>query len=120
MGKIINKSLNLLCMNNQVKKAFTPKPVISFCSVRKMNCYLVTAKLYPEERTKGSFNWGSKRCDVCLNITETSTFTSTVTWETYIINHEVNCNDKCLVCLLTFNCRKKQYVGQTVDEFCFR
>ena len=28
-----------------------------------------------------------------------------------------NCNDKCLIYLLTCNCCKKQYVGQTVDAF---
>ena len=31
-----------------------------------------------------------------------------------------NFNDKCLVYLLTCNCCKKQYVGQTVDEFRLR
>ena len=54
MGKIINKNLYLLYMNNEVKKVFTPKPMISFRSARKMSSYLVRAKLYPEERTKGS------------------------------------------------------------------
>ena len=107
-------------MNNEVKKVFTPKPVISFRSGRKMGSYLVRAKLYPEERTKGSFKCGSKRCEVCLNVTETSTFASTVTGETCIINHKFNCNGKCLVYLLTCNCCKKQYMGQTVDEFRFR
>ena len=120
MGKIINKNLYLLYMNNEVKKVFTPKPMISFRSAKKMSCYLVRAKLYPEERSKGSFKCGSKRCEVCLNVNETSTFASTVTGETYIINHKFNCNDKCLVYLLTCNCCKKQYVGQTVDEFRFR
>ena len=85
-----------------------------------MSSYLVRAKLYPEERTEGSFKYGSKRREVCLNVNETSTFDSTVTGETYIINHKFNCNDKCLVYLLTCNCCKKQYVGQTVDEFRFR
>ena len=66
-------------MNNEVKKVFTPKPMISFRSARKMSSYLVRAKLYPEERTKGSFKCGSKRCEVCLNVNETSTFDSTVT-----------------------------------------
>ena len=120
MGKIINKNLYLLHMNNQVKKVLTPKPMISFRSARKINSYLVRAKLYPEERTKVSFKCGSKRCEVYLNVNETSTFASTVTGETYIINHKFNCNDKCLVYLLTCNCCKKQYVGQTVDEFRFR
>ena len=120
MGKIINKNLYLLHMNNEVKKVLTPKPMISFRSARKINSYLVRAKLYPEERTKVSFKCGSKRCEVCLNVNETSTFASTVTGETYIINHKFNCNDKCLVYLLTCNCCKKQYVGQTDDEFRFR
>ena len=48
-----------------------------------MNSYLVRAKLYPEERTKGCFKRGSKHCDVCLNVSETSTFARTVTGETY-------------------------------------
>ena len=100
-------------MDNEVKKVFIPKTMISFRSARKMSSYLARAKLYPEERTKGSFKCGSKRCDVCLNVNETSTFTSTVTGETYIINHKFNCNDKCLAYLLTCNCCKKQYVGQS-------
>ena len=107
-------------MNSEVRELFTPKPTISFCRASKKSSYLVRAKLYPEERTKGSFKCGSKRCEVCLNVNETSTFDSTVTGETYIINHKFNCNDKCLVYLLTCNCCKKQYVGQTVDEFRFR
>ena len=120
IGKIINKNLYLLYMNNEVKKAFTSKPMISFRSTRKMSSYLIRAKLYPEERTKGSFKCGSKRCEVCLNVNETSTLASTVTAETYIINPKFNRNDKCLVYFLTCNCCKKQYVGQTVDKFRFR
>ena len=120
MGHIINKNLHLLYMDEEVKKVFTPKPLISFRSARKLSSYLVRAKLYPEERIRGSFKCGSKRCEVCLNVNETSTFTSTVTGETYYINHKFNCNDKCLVYLLTCNCCKKQYVGQTVDGFRFR
>ena len=81
---------------------------------------MVIAKLYPEERTKGSFNCGSKRCEVCLNVNKTSTFSSTFTGETCIINHKFNCNGKCLVYIGTYNWCKKQYVGQTVDEFHFR
>ena len=49
-------------MDNRVKKVFTPKPMISFCSARKMGGYLVRAKLYAGEKTKGSFKCGSKHC----------------------------------------------------------
>ena len=94
--------------------------MVLFRSARKMSSYLVRAKLYPEERTKDSFKCGSKRCEVHLNVNETSTFAGTVEGGTYIINHKLNCNAKCLVYLLTCNCCKKQYLGHTVDEFRFR
>ena len=56
---------------------------------------------------KGSFKCGSKRCEVCVNLNEISTFTSLITGETYIINHKCNCNGKCLIYLLTCNCCKR-------------
>ena len=73
MGKIISKNLNLLYVDNEVKNAFTPKPMISFHSARKMSSYLVRAKLYAEERTKSSIKCSSKNCEVCLNVNKTST-----------------------------------------------
>ena len=65
----------------------------------------------------GSFRYGSKRCEVCKYITETNAFTSSVTGQTYKINHRLDCNHKCLVYLLTCNKCKKQYTGQTTDNF---
>ena len=41
---------------------------------------------------------------VCLNVNETSAFISTVTGETFIINHKFDCDATCLMNLLT--CRK--------------
>ena len=117
MKKVIIKYLDLLYMDNKVKRVFTPKPMISFRSARKLSSYLVRAKLYPTERTVGSYKCGGKRCEVCINVNETSTFTSTVTGETYIINHRFDCNERCLVYLLTCNKCKMQYVGQTIDQF---
>ena len=72
-------------MDNEVKKVFTPKPIISCRSPRKMSCYLLRAKLHLEERTKVSFKCGSKRCEVCLNVNEKYTFTSTVTGELILL-----------------------------------
>ena len=87
MKKVIHKYLDLLYMDNEVKRVFTPKPMISFRSARMLSSYLVRAKLYPTERIVGSYKYGGKRCEVCINVNETSTFTSTVTGETYIINN---------------------------------
>ena len=99
-------------MNEEAKKVFTPGPMISFRSVRKLSSYLVRAKLYPIERTVRSFKSNGKRFQTSLNVNETDTFTSTTTGETYKINHQFNCNSKCLVYLLTYKaclkvCRAK-------------
>ena len=100
------------------EKGFSTKPMISFRSARKLSNYLVRAKMYPINRIVGSKNCGSKRCEVCVNVNERSTFTSTVTGEeTFIINHKFDCNTRYLVYLLTCRKHKIQYVGQTVDQF---
>ena len=82
LQNIINKHFYLLYMNYKVKRAFTPKPMVPFRSSRKISSYLVRVKLYPIERTVGSFRCWSKRCEICKYITETDTFTSSVTGET--------------------------------------
>ena len=48
--------------------------MISFRSSRKLNSYLVSAKLYPLKITAGSCRFDSSRCQVCNNITETDEF----------------------------------------------
>ena len=73
----------------------------SFRSAKKISSYLARAKLYPLERRVGSFKRGGRRGKVCLNATETETFTSTSTNQTYKINHEFNCNESSLIHLLT-------------------
>ena len=91
--------------------------MILFGSSRKLSNYLVRAKMHPIERIVGSKNCGSKRCGFFINVNERSTFTSTVTGETFIINHKFDCNARCLVYILTCHKCKIQYVGQTVDQF---
>ena len=68
----------------------------------------------------GSFKCKKHRCEVCINVIETDTFTSAVTGESFKINHKFNCDDRRLIYLLTCNQCRKQYVGQTVDSFRFR
>ena len=69
-------------MNEETKKVFSPRPMVSFRKPRKISSYLLTAKLYPLERVVGSTKCGKKRCEVCMNVSETNTFTSSVTGET--------------------------------------
>ena len=44
-------------MNEEAKKVFTLRPMISLRSARKLSSYLVRAKLYSTERTVGSFKY---------------------------------------------------------------
>ena len=76
---IIYRNLSLLYMNEECKRIFTSGPMVSFRGTRKISSYLVRAKLYPLGRTVGSKKCGKSRCDVCLNVEETDTFTSSVT-----------------------------------------
>ena len=63
-------------MDNEVKRLFTPKPMISIRSAKKLSSYLVRAKLHPTKRTVGSYKCDGKRCEVCINVNETSAFTN--------------------------------------------
>ena len=105
-------------MNQELKHLFTPGPMVSFRSSRKISSYLVRAKLYPVERSVGPFNCKRIRCQICTYVTETDSFTSKT--ETYKTNHKFDCMEKCLIYLFTCNKCRKQYAGQTVDTFRYR
>ena len=49
-------------MNEEFKNVFTPGPIVSYRSARKISSYLVRAKLYPLERLalKNVVNQGVK------------------------------------------------------------
>ena len=124
---IIGKHIYLLYMNEEIKKVFELEPMVSFRSPRNLSKsprnlsnYLVRAKLYPTERKTGFCKCTGNRCQVCLNVSETETVTSTVTHTSYKINHSFDCNAKCLIYLLTCKTCIKQYVGSTTDCFRYR
>ena len=81
-GRIFHKHLDLLYTDQKLERVFTPAPMASLRSARKIRGYLVRAKLYLLERHVGSFKCGGRRCQVCLNVTETKAFTSTSTNQT--------------------------------------
>ena len=86
-------------------------------NARKISSSFVRAKIYPLEGKVGSEKCGKSKCQVCLNTQETNTFTSTTTSEGFKITHKLNCDDNCLIYLLTCKCCGNQYVGETTDEF---
>ena len=84
---------------------------------RKVSSKLVRAKMHPIERQVGSYKCQGKRCEVCKNVLETDTLTCSNAQTTYKVNHKFDCNEECLVYLITYNKCLKQYVGQPVDMF---
>ena len=94
-------------MSRETKAVFLPGPMVSFRSASRISSYLVRAKFYPLEGFAGSRQCKKHRCEVCTNVTETDTFTSTVTGETSQMNYELNCDDKCLIYLLKCKFCKK-------------
>ena len=117
---MIRKNLQLLYADEQVNKAFSSAPLVSFRSTRNLKSYLVRSKIYPLERKVGSEKCNSKRCLVCLNVSETDVLQLFQTKEQYKINHQLNCNDKCLIYLLSCKVCGLQYVGSTTDKFRLR
>ena len=98
----------------------TPAPFVSFGSARNLKSFLVRSKVYPLDRKVGSEKCNGKRCLVCLNVAETNTFDLFQTKKQYKINHNLNCNDKCLIYLFSCKICCLQYVGPTTDPFRYR
>ena len=71
--------------------------MVSFRSSRKIVSYLLSAKLYALDRVAGSSICGKKPYQKCDNISKMDTFAGTVTSETYKLNHNLNCDNKCLI-----------------------
>ena len=89
-------------------------------SARNLKRFLVRSKVYPLERTAGSSKYGSKRCQVYLNVSETDIFESFQTKRQYKINYHHDCNDKCLIYLLSCKICGLQYESSTTDRFRLR
>ena len=106
--------------SKQIKKVFSPALSDSFRSMGNLKCYLVSSKIYPLERKSGSEKCKNKRCLVYLNVSEGDVFQSRQTREKYKVNHQLNCNDKCLTYLLSCKVYGLQYVGCTTDKFRLR
>lgn len=117
LSRIIKNKLNILYMSPEAEATFSPRPMVSFTSARKLSRYSVRAKLYPLERLVGLRQCKKRTCELCTNLTETDTFSSIATGETFQINCELNCDDNCFNYLLKCKVCKKQYVEETADAF---
>ena len=81
---------------------------------------VVRAKVYFLLRECGSSGCNKSRCQTCLNVNNTDVFQSFVTKETYKINYKFDCDSKCIIYLFSCKTCGIQYVGSTVERFCFK
>ena len=72
IAQILKKLKHLLYQDESVKGVFTPPPMVSYRSTRKLSSYFVRAKLYHLEKKRSSYKCGNLRCLVCNNIEETT------------------------------------------------
>ena len=61
LSKIVRDNVYLFTMNEEVRKTFSPGPMVLFRSARKLSSYLVRAKLYPLQRKVGSSYCGKRQ-----------------------------------------------------------
>ena len=118
LGKLIRDLLPFLYSDGEVQNVFSPPPIISYRSARKIEDFIVRSKLYLVKRKVGYRRCGSSRCEVCKSVINIiDEFTSFTTKKTYKINHSFDCNKKCLIYRLSCKSYRKQDVGNTTDHF---
>ena len=67
-NKIMRKNLKHLQADQTEKLVFTPTPFASFCTTPNLQSHLVQSKLYPLQRTTGSYRYNTPRCQVSRNV----------------------------------------------------
>ena len=111
---LIRKNLQFLHADQKSKRVLYAS-TFSHQSARNLKSFLVRSKVYPLEREVGSVN-----CQLCSNINETDTFEPFQIKLKYMINHHLNCNEKCLIYLLSCIVCGLQCLGSTTEKFRFR
>ena len=92
--------------------------MLSYRSARNKKDYIVRSKLQPDEGNVGCQGYANSRCKFCKSANITDEFPRFPTEKkTCKINHSFDCNDKCLIYLLTCKSYGKQYVGNATGHF---
>ena len=120
LGKLIKDLLPFLYSDEEVQKVFSPPPMVSYRSARKIKYYIVRSKLYPLERNVGCGGGGNGRYQVCKSIKVTATIGSFTTKKSYKNYHKFDCNHKCLIYLFSCGTCSNQYTRNTTDHFRYR
>ena len=78
------------------------------------------AKSCPLHHKVGSRKLAKNRCEICDYATDADVFTSTLTGGSFEINHQLNCDERCIMHLLTCKQCQNQYTEEITDDFRYR
>ena len=71
LSTILRKNFDILYSDAEVRTVFTPSLFVAYRSTRNHKSFLVRSKFYRLERAVDSLKCGSKRCQVCSNVSKT-------------------------------------------------
>ena len=100
----------------KLSKLILLRLIVSLRSLHKINWYLMRARSF--RYCEGLWqDFDKKRCEVCMNVSETSIFTSSVAGETKKTNHKLNCYYNCLTYLSSCKyCSEKYFRESTASS----
>lgn len=117
IGNTINRYWDLLNISKNESVRYVHDkytPTVAFRRPKNLYDYLISSdfKVY-KDFDYSTDKCNKKRCTHCARINSSSTFTSTVTGETFSLRHNTNCQSKNVIYLISCKKCHKQYVGQT-------
>ena len=122
----IQKTWNILHINDEVKKSFTEEPFIAYRRNSNLRDLIGQTTIIDNKTHRNTNKFIQGKCTPCLNsrrnlcckqVKETKTFTSNITKREYQIYHKTNCRSRCVIYLMECRKCKIQYIGKTKTAF---
>ena len=109
----ILKSAHCFIEKSHALKVVVPRPPrVAFPDPKTLRDKSVRSKIRQnDEEEKENFSCGHSNCEICKILEPWKEFKSTVTGEVFKMNFHFDCNNICVVYLLTCRICKKQYTG---------
>jgi hypothetical protein len=110
---ILLKHKHILEDNEETHFLTATNPLVCYRRPRSIRDQLVRSNLTKQEPTPNGSGPCGHQCKNCKHMTPTTSFTSTVTKQTYKVKGTMNCDSKNLIYMITCKKCMIQYIGQT-------
>ena len=120
VSNILRKCANILLVDDEHRKQFAGRVIVSFRRAKNLKDTLVCAKLQTQDQElvqKGTFKCSGKRCQICPIIQEGCNFSNANDSRSFKnFSEAYDCNSTNVVYMLQCTCCNKKYVGSTKTE----